>query len=47
MARLLRISLLVGATAGLEVLGGHASPERLFALGALLAGIISLRLIEQ
>lgn len=47
MTRLLRVSMLVGATAVLEVVAGDASPERLLSLGALLVGLIGLRLVDD
>lgn len=47
MTRLLRLSMLVGAAAGVEIVAGYASPDRLLALGALLAGLIGLRLVED
>lgn len=47
MTRLLRVSTIVGAIAALEVAVGSASPERLLVLGALLAALIGLRLVDD
>ncbi len=44
---MVRMGMLVGATAGLDLLVRGASPERVLAFTVVLAGLLGLTLVEE